>query len=158
VLQSYASGSGGKFVQDIQDQQGIAYGVSLKYEPQIRGGSITACASTTAGNEDAVLKAIQEEVQQIVTGPITYRDYRSAVNAAVGNYWINRQIRFSQIIAIVQNVLAGKGVDGYQDIPTQLQGVKQEDLHDVAQRVFRMEKAVIVRLHGQPSLDPSPAN
>jgi zinc protease len=148
ILQNYAGGLG-SFSREIRDRLGIAYDISVSYRPRLRGGSMVTCAAATLGNEDAVLKSLREEMAHIIADPITERDFRSAVNAAVGAYRINNQARFTQISDIVENVLAGKGIDGYQNFMTGLQEVTEEDLREVARRIFNMDKAVILRMHGQ---------
>jgi len=93
-----------------------------------------------------VLKALLEQIRQLTSAPILYRDFRAAVNEAVGNYWIRGQERFLQIEDVVADLLAGKGIDGYQNFASDLQQVKQEEFEDVAGRFFKTDKAVVVRM------------
>jgi zinc protease len=153
VLQSYAGGLG-KFSEEIRDRKGLAFGITLEYNPLLRGSSMIAAAATSPGSEDAVLKSLQEEIRHIADGPILYRDYRAAVNAAVGAHLIRCQSRFLQIMDVAGNILAGKSIEEYQSFPARLQAVKQEDLESAAQRIFAMDKAVVLRLKGQkPPMD-----
>jgi predicted Zn-dependent peptidase len=108
-----------------------------------------ASAAAHPGSEDMVLKALREAMQRVAANPIVYRDFRSALNAAVGAYGLRNQARSAQIADLVENVLAGKGIDGYRNFASGLQEVKEEDLQEVAQRIFRMDQAVILRVHGR---------
>ena len=71
------------------------------------------------------------------------------MNQAAGAYAVKQQVRSEQIGDITENVLAGKGLDGYKNQPAGLQEVNDEDLKTVAQRIFNLDKAVILRMHGK---------
>ena len=148
VLENLA-GNLGRLSQEIRYKLGAAHEVSVRYEPRLRGGSLIACATTNSENEAMVLKAIREELLRIAAGPNTYRDCRSAINAAVGMYGILNQDRSEQIRKIVVHLMAGKGIGGFQDFPAALQNVNEDDLSEIATRIFQMDKAVVVRMHGQ---------
>jgi zinc protease len=148
VLQSYV-GDLGRFSQEIRDRLGAASRVSMYYEPRLRGGSVIVRAITNSGNEDAVLKSLSEEMQRVIAAPIAYRDFRPALTAAIGAYAIRHQERCIQIEDLAENVLAGNGLENYQNFVNGMQGVKEEDLKEVARRVFNMDKAVTVRMRGQ---------
>jgi zinc protease len=147
VLENLA-GNLGRLSQEIRYKLEAAHEVSVRYEPRLRGGSLVACATTNSENEAIVLKAIREGLLSIAAGPNSYRDCRSAVNAAVGMYGILNQDRSEQIRRVVVNLMAGKGIAGFQDFPTALQNVNEDDLSEIAKRIFQLDKAVIVRMHG----------
>lgn len=140
------SGGLGKFSQETLEQLGAAQKISADYEPRLRGGSIVFGTAAAEGSGEAVLKFIQEQIEQLRADPVTYRDFRAAVNESVGRYWIDAQDRFLQISDIVHNLVAGKGIEAYQDFPANLQQVKQEDLKEIAERIFRTDKAAVVRM------------
>jgi zinc protease len=148
VLQSYADDPG-RFSQELRDRLGAAYNISVEYHPRLRGGSFIIRAATIPGCEEQVLKALREEMQRIYSGPITYREFSSAMNEAAGAYAVKQQARFEQIEEITKNVLAGKGLEGYKNQPVGLQEVNDEDLKAVAQRIFDLDKAVILRVRGK---------
>jgi len=150
VLQSFASGLAGRLTGQIQDRVRSAYHVSVEYEPEFRGGSMTVCLSVAPADEEQALKVLTEEVQRLTTAPILYRDYRSALNTAIGGLQIRQQDRNRQIADVIKSTLAGKGIEGFQEFMNLLQEVKQTDLQEVAQRVFKLEKSVILRMHGKP--------
>lgn len=150
VLQSYLSGGGGKLPVEICDKQGLAYKVTMEYAPRIRGGSVVVTVGTNPANEEQAVKAVEEEFGRLFSNPVSYRDYRSAVNTAMGTYWIGGQSRYSQITSVVGNVLSGKGIEEFQAYPIHIQDVKQDDLQEIAKRIFKLERAAILRVHGRP--------
>ncbi len=151
VLENYHPGSSGRIFESTTGPQEAADRFYLKYEPRLRGGSMVAWAATMPGNEENLFKMLRQEIQRLVTSQITYRNYRSAMNLSTGRYWINRQARFCQIAAVIRSVLAGKGFEGYEELPARLEEVNEDDLQDVAQRVLNIEKSVTLYLHGRSS-------
>jgi zinc protease len=135
--------------EETREKVAAAQNISIKYKARLRGGSLIACATVEPDNEEDVSDALKQEMLWVVTGPNTYRDIRSAINAAVGVYEIQNQARGEQIRRITENLLAGKGIDGYLNFPTEVRRVDEEELSDAARRILNMEKAVIVRVHGQ---------
>ena len=148
VLQSYA-GEMGRFSQEIRDRLGIAYKVGVVYEPRLRGGSIIASAAADPKNEEAVVTAFREEIKRLTDNPVAYRDFRSAVNQAVGAHAIRTQVRSMQIRDLADNLLAGKGKEGYYALTNGIQEVSEEDLKGITRRIFNMDKGVILRVHGR---------
>jgi zinc protease len=145
VLQNYVS-----VLKDrIQDGLRSAFNVSLVYEPELRGGSMTACVTSAAADEEQALSILSNELQRLATTQIPYRDYRSSVNTAVARRLIRQQDRFSQIVDVMKSVLAGNGIEGFQNCLARIQDVRQADLQEVARRVIKMEKSVTLRLHGK---------
>ncbi|MBZ5498292.1 MAG: insulinase family protein [Acidobacteriia bacterium] len=149
VLQSYASGSAGRLTGAIQDRLPGARRVSLEYEPELRGGTIMICILAAPADEEQALKVLTEELARLTTAPVLYRDYRAAVNSVIGAFQIRQQTRYRQIAEVIKSVLAGKEIEGFQDYINRLQDVKQTDLQEVAQRVFKIEKSVTLRMHGK---------
>jgi zinc protease len=147
LIQSYL-GNQGRFSQEIRDRLGLAE-ISLAYVPRLRGGSMIVCALVNAGSEEAANKSIQDEIKRMKTAPINYHDLRLAGNAAIGIYEIGIQARPVQIRKVVENVLAGKGLDGFVNYGNNLQAVTEEDFREVAGRVFNLEKAAIVQSQGE---------
>lgn len=147
VLENFA-GNLGHLAQTIRFKMGTAHRISMIYEPRVRGGSLIAYATADPENEEVVFNGIQSELLKIASGPNTYRDCRSAINAAVGIHEIFTQRRLDQIREIAENLLAGKGIDTIQGYSSMLLDINAEELTTLAQRIFSMEKAVVVKMHG----------
>jgi zinc protease len=143
VLERLLAGAGSRLPEQVAGE------VSVRYEPRLRSGTMVVYAMTSPENEEMLLARFQEALRSIFETTLLYKDYRSSVNAAVGAYQIRQQARFSQIAFVMQNVLSGKGIEGLQENTALLQETAQEDLADVARRIFNMEKSVTVRLHGR---------
>jgi zinc protease len=147
VLQSYA-GEWGRFFQEIADRRGLAFKWDVDYAPRLRSGSMIVSATVNPENEEAALKALLDEIKRMTDDPIPFRDYKSALNEAVGAFEIHNQAHHIQIARLVLNVLAGKRLEEYKNYFNSLQAVKEEDLKDAARRIFNLDKAVILRLRG----------
>jgi zinc protease len=148
VIQGYA-GNQGRLAQEVRDRLGAAYQVSVTYEPRMRGGSLVVYAAASPGAEDSVVKSIREEIKRMVDGPIQYRDFRAALNQAMGEYALKQQVRAVQIEKIARAALSGKGIEGYQNYSSALVELREEDLNAIAGRILDLNKAVVVVVRGK---------
>jgi zinc protease len=150
VFLQHAAGLAGRLLGAISNRVSSIFDPSMEYAPRMKGGSATISLSTAAADEELAGQALVEEITRILTAPVSYRDYRSAANAAVAAVQIRRQDRRAQIADVIQSLLAGKGIAGFEEHLFRLQQVKQGDLQDVARRMLRTEKSVTLRVHGIP--------
>ena len=149
VLCGLLDGVGGRLKDQLRDAQGIAYDTGFGYDRGIRGGYVFARMATAPANEELSIKSLEAELHKVLDSPILYRDYRSAVNAAVAAFWIAQQDRFVQIRTLVRSLQSGHGLDGVLEFPGRIQDVRQDELLDIARRIFNFDKSVTVRLHGK---------
>jgi zinc protease len=148
VLQQYLAGAADDYFARISALQGHAYSFSVEGDAGLRGGKVTGCASGPAADTDKVVEALGDEIGRLVDLEMSYRDFRSARQAALAAFEINRQLRGAQIRNVVHSVLAGRGVEGLEDFSARLQDVRQEDLPVVAKRFFNKDKSVTVVFRG----------
>ncbi len=149
VLQSYAAGLGGRLTGPIEERVRSAFDITVQYSPRMRGGSVTVSLSVAPSDDDQAWKALSEELTRLTTAPVTYRDYRAAVNSAIAQVQLRQQKRSAQIADVIKSVMAGKGLEGFMEYVSRLQEVRQNDLQDAAKRLFNFEKSVAVRMHGR---------
>ncbi len=148
IIQGYF-GEAGKLSQNLRDNKGAGREIFVDYEPNVRGGSMMVGVVISPGNENGIVESVLGEVARAVNNPIPGREFRSALNSAVGVHRINAQERFSQIEDLVKNEIAGYGIERYEKRESGLQEVTEEDFKDVARRIFNREKAVILKVRGQ---------
>jgi zinc protease len=149
VFQKYASGLAGRLTTSIMDRIPSSRRATVEYEPHLRGGSIAICVSAAPSEEELAVTVVQEELQKVLAAQLSYRDYRSAMNMALAGIQLEQQSHFRQISEVIGSLLSGKGLEGFQEFGDRLQDVKQADLQEVAQRVFKIGKSVILRVHGK---------
>jgi zinc protease len=149
VLQSYASGPGGRLAEQLKERHALMHDVSMNYSPRLRGGLIAIYALNRTEDVEKSLKGLEEEISRLSDTPVSYKEYRSAVNSAVGSYLVNQQRRSIQISTLVRHILNGTEIEGMNQHVTQLQAVEQEALQEVARRFLKMDRSVTVDLHGK---------
>lgn len=154
VFQSHASGLAGRLSDAVCDRIKSAADFTMEYSARTKGGDITISLSAAATDEQAAEKAVAEELARILAATLPYRDYRSAMNAAVAAVQIRQQDRARQMAEVIRSIMAGKGIAGYQEYLSRLQDVKQGDLLEVAGRMLRFDKSVTLRVHGKPAGRP----
>lgn len=147
VLQSYL-GDLGRFSQEIRDRLGLAYQISLKYEPRLRGGNIFIFAQVKPRNEEAVLKEIRREIQQLIADPVPNRDFQSAISSAVGLNIIRNQYRNNRINDLAEYIFAGKTLEDYLSASENINTIKEEELKELVHRILRADRSVLLRIHG----------
>jgi zinc protease len=149
VLQSYVSGSGGRLAEQLKERHGLTHNVSMNYSPRLRGGLIAIYTIARTGDVEKTLKGLEEEILRLADTPVSYKEYRSAVNSAVGSYSVNQQLRPAQISTLVRHILNGTEIEGMNKHVSQLQAVKEEDLQEVARRFLKIDRSVTVDLQGK---------
>jgi zinc protease len=157
ALLGFVFGEGGKLWENLNSQPASAYEIRMEYSSRLRGGSAIIIAFTNPGDEGKTAEEIENAVRRLSDTPISYRDYRTGLNAATGRYRLETQSGISQIQEMVCNALMQKGAGSFQNFPDDIKDVKQEDLNEAVGRIFNADHAVIVRLQGKPasSLLPS---
>jgi predicted Zn-dependent peptidase len=82
--------------------------------------------------------------------PLMYRDYRSALNSAIGWHWIGQQDRAARLLDLATGIISGISLEDILEFPVRLQEVSEEGVADVIRRVFNQEKSVIMRVRANP--------
>jgi hypothetical protein len=114
----------------------------------LRGGSLNIFARGHFQKEEDVLKAIQGEIRHLIEDPMPSFDFQSAVTSAEGFSMINNQSRIHTIADLVEYVFAEKTLEDYQGLGDNVRRVKEEDLKELAHRLFKAEGSVLLRVHG----------
>jgi zinc protease len=149
VLAEHLAGAAREYVAAVGAKQGRAYSFSVSSDAGLRGGSVTVCSTGPAADTEKLVQALAEVIARRASGEMSYRDFRAARQAAAGRFEIARQLRVQQFRHLVRTVLAGRGLEDFTGWLDRLQEVRQEDLPEVAKRVFDRERAVTVILRGR---------
>jgi predicted Zn-dependent peptidase len=147
VVQSYF-GDHGRFLQEIRDRLGLAYQISLKYEPKLRAGNMFIFAQVKPQNEETVLKEIRREIQQLIADPVPYPDFQSAISSAVGSNIIRNQYRKNRISDLAGYLFASKTLEDYLSALENIRNIKEEDLKELVHRILRADRSILLRIHG----------
>ncbi len=122
----------------------VAHGVELR----VRGSILTVVARTAPGSEQAVLEVLRKQMEDLGSKQLLYRDYRTMLNAAEGEFWIRQQSRRAQAAELVLNVLAGRDLEEMQDYPSRLREVTADDFQEAAVRFLKPARAAELILRG----------
>ena len=149
VLQAHLSGPVGLLNENLRSQR-VAGLASSIYVPRARGGSEVLYAVGGYGMVEKLADALEADVRGLLEQPILYKDYRSAVNGAVGRYWFDQQDRTGRILSLATAIVSGQPFDEILDCVVRLQQVGEDDLQDVARRILNLDKAVVMRVPASP--------
>lgn len=142
-------GGMGVMSQELRDRLGLVHGIAAHYHPRQRGGTLVIRADVRGGGEAAALKAVSEEIGRLRSAALSSRDFRSALNTAVGRYEIGSQKHFEQIHSLVRWILAGRTLDQFQAVTSRLEEVREEEFREAIRRVLDPEKGVFLTLQGR---------
>jgi zinc protease len=146
VLQAHLSGPVGLLSENLRSKPGAAGCASSVYVPRANGGTAVLFAFAEPGMEGKLADALDADVRGLLGQPMPYKDYRSAVNSAVGRYWIGQQDRTDRILSLATAIVSGQPFDEILDYAVRLQQVGEEDLEDVARRILNLDKSVVLRM------------
>ena len=152
VVEAHLSGPGGQLADSLRERLGLADESGSAYLSRARGGAVLVYATSGRGAEDKLTEALQEEMRGLSSRPLLYRDYRSALNSAIGWHWIGQQNRCARMLSLATGIIAGMPLEEILDFPVRLQDVSEEGVADMIRRVFNQEKSVIMRVRANPPL------
>ena len=155
VLENYLGGVGGRLPEQLRDQEGLARTVHVRYQPRLRGAEITIYATTALDTEEKAGQRLEEELRRLVETPIPFKEYRSAVNASAGSYWVEQQRRSTEMSRLVRYLLEERGIEELTERPARLQAVREEELAQVIERVLKLDRAAVVRIRGRSARSES---
>ncbi len=149
VLQAHLSGSVGLLNENLRSRRVPGFASSI-YVPRARGGSEVLYAVAGPGMEGKLADTLEADVRGLLEQPMLYKDYRSAVNGAVGRHWVGQQDRTDRIQGLATAIISGQPFDEILDCVVRLQQVGEDDLQDVTHRILNLDKAVVVRVPASP--------
>lgn len=152
-IASHILGGGGftsRLYEEIREERGLAYSVSLGMAPLEHTGVVFVSTSTRSDQADAVVALIESEIQRFAKEGPTDEELAEAKAYLIGSYPLrfdtSRSIA-NQLLAIQLDDLGLDYVDQRNDL---IAAVTIEDVRRVAERLFGDGDMTIVRV-GQPA-------
>jgi zinc protease len=149
VLQNLMNGEGGRLTEQLRDLQGLAIDTFFQYQARAKGGRIIAGLYASPEKGGKAVESAKAELAKFIDSPLSYREFRAAVNGAVADYWYSQQNRDEQIMELARSLVAGHGLDTVLAHVARLQDVKQEDLPELARRLLNPGRSITVHLVGK---------
>jgi len=144
VLCTLLAGNGGELEDLLPDGKSETSDISVWYDAGLRGGWVGVDLRTHSDASGPTHELLEGTIAKFLASTISFRDFRAAVTGAVARAYRERQTPCFQITEMTRYLMLGKGVPEFEEYPANLQAVEQEDLRDLAPRIFKPERAVVM--------------
>ncbi|HWQ34009.1 MAG TPA: pitrilysin family protein [Blastocatellia bacterium] len=136
ILQSLASGPGGKLTVEVRDKQMLADRVTLSDQPQLASGLLFVSVATLPENEQRARDALRAELEKLAAAP-SDEDFERGRNAAIGAYAVALQAAPVRLLEYARAIIFGRKPSDVETQPDLIRAVKKDDLKRVAETVIK---------------------
>ncbi len=143
-------GSGSRLFDQVREQRGLAYSISLALDPLDHAGLVVGGTSTRSDQADAVLSLVESEIKQFADEGPTADELAEAKDYLIGSY----PLGFTTSTRIARRLLGieldGLGIDYLDRRSDLIAALTVDEVHAAARRLFGGGDLVVVRV-GQPA-------
>jgi zinc protease len=143
-------GDGSRLFDEVRDQRGLAYAISLSLDPLDHAGLVVGGTSTRADQADAVLALVESEIGRFAEEGPTADELAQAKDYLIGSY----PLGFTTSTRIARRLLGieldGLGIDYIDRRSDLIAALTVDQVRAAARRLFGGGDLVVVRV-GQPA-------
>ncbi len=149
LLQNVVSGPGGRFVDAIREQQGIAHSVTAAVRARVRSGAFLVFAAVSPGNEARVRASIEAEIARLIADGISEDELRWAADYSIGIHEIGLQTRRARAMAFTRAIYAGADIEIVADFESRVRLLDRDDVQAAARKYLDTATAKVAIVRGQ---------
>ncbi len=139
VLDAALSGQGGRFFYQLRDKESLAYALAFMASSNLDPGFIAVYMGTHPDKLETAIQSVLRELSKVKEEGLTEDEVERAKRYLIGNFEIGLQTTGAQANLLSLDELYGKGYDHYRKYPAEIQRVKKEEVHRVAQKYLTLE-------------------
>ena len=143
VLNAILSGQGGRLFLELRDRKSLAYVVGSFSREGIDPGYIGVYIGTAPEKIDTAIKGMKEELNKVITKPVTAEELERARKYLIGTYEISLQSNSSQASDLALNEAYGLGYNFYRHYPKEILKVTTQDILKVAKKYMTFDRYVM---------------
>jgi predicted Zn-dependent peptidase len=121
----------------IRERYGFCYTIESQYVPLSDTGLFYIYAGVDLGAQERVIALIRQELEHMVTSPLTERQLRGLQQQFIGQMAINNDLGLNEMQSIGKAFLNFDHVDTLEEMNADILSVTAADLQRVAQERFR---------------------
>lgn len=121
----------------IRERYGFCYTIESQYVPLSDTGLFYIYAGVDLGAQERVIALIRQELEHMVTSPLTERQLRGLQQQFIGQMAINNDLGLNEMQSIGKAFLNFDHVDTLEEMNADILSVTAGDLQRVAQERFR---------------------
>ncbi|MFQ6033087.1 MAG: insulinase family protein, partial [Candidatus Zixiibacteriota bacterium] len=143
VLQSIASGTGGRFFNELRDKRSLAYTVYAHNDSWEKAGVFYAYIATSSQKEEEAKEGLLDEFYKFKTALVQEGELETAKRYITGMYQIHLETNSALVKQYAKAQLLGRGIEEVKEYPQRITQVTREQIRDVANKYFD-EKSLAV--------------
>jgi zinc protease len=136
VLQSVASGTGGRFFHELREKGSLAYTVYGHNDSWGEAGVFYAYIATSPEKEEAAREGLLKEFSKFKTALVEEDELETAKRYIGGMYRILLETNSALVKQYAKAELLGRGMDEVEEYTEKINQVTAEQVRDVAVRYF----------------------
>ena len=143
LIDEASSDLGSRFFIRIREQMGLAYYVGASQMQGLVPGFFLFYLGTDPKKIDSVKKAFLEEINKLAAEGLTEEELSRAKKKLIGQMQISHQSNDSFGYMVALDELYGLGFARYQTLERDVEGVRLQDVKEVAKRYFYQQPHVL---------------
>ena len=155
VMNGVLNGFGGRLFNEVRSRQGLAYSVYGYWSPRFDyPGMFISGGQTRSDATVQFVKAIEEEIKQIQTQPITAQELAFAKESTLNSFVFNFQDPAQTLSRLMRYEYYGYPKDFLFTYQKQVENTTVEDVQRVAKENLQMDKLVFLVVGNQTAINP----
>ena len=139
-----ASGLSSRLFLELREKKGLAYTVRTAYETHRKSAVFSIYIGTEPSNIKTSIEGFKEEIEKIITIPVSEIELKNAVNNLIGKQQFVTETNSQQANIMAYYSVMGKPYDYQQEVRKLLHSVTPQQLQDVANRYFTEDYVLAV--------------
>ncbi|MCK4427316.1 MAG: insulinase family protein [candidate division Zixibacteria bacterium] len=149
VLQAIASGSGGRFFNELREKRSLAYTVYGHNDSWGKAGVFYAYIATSPEKEEEAREGLVNEFSKFKTALVDEDKLETAKRYITGMYQIYLQTNSALVKQYAKAQLLGRGLEEVEEYPKKINQVTKEEIREVAKKYFDEKSLTVGVIRGK---------
>ncbi len=149
VLQAVASGTGGRFFNELRDRRSLAYTVYGHNDSWGKSGAFYAYIATSPGKEEQAREGLLNEFFKFKTALVDEDELETAKRYISGMYQIYLETNSALVKQYAKAELLGRGIEEVGEYPEKINQVTKEQVRAVANQYFNPDGLAVGVIRGR---------
>ncbi len=146
VLNAILAGQGGRLFTELRDKESLAYSLTSFLGLGLDYGSFAFYIGCAPEKRDKAIKALWREIYKVSNVTVDEQELERAKRWIIGNHEIGLQTNGAQALDMALNELYGLGYNFDSRYVQEINKVSAEAVRKTAQRIFKPEHYVLVKV------------
>ncbi|MEE3328485.1 MAG: insulinase family protein, partial [Myxococcota bacterium] len=139
LIAQLLAGQGGRLFLELRDRRSLAYTVSASNMEALAPGFFSIYIATAPEKVEEAKSGILEQLEALLEKPPGLDELGQTKQNLIGNFTIGQQRCAARAGHIALDSLYGLGPAAYQDYPSRIRALNQDDILRVARRIIQLD-------------------